>query len=83
MKTEAPTLGKARYKGVKVSNTIRGLMIQSINKHLLLRQRDKVSIINNFYKQHKYVSNEQMKYLWRLYWNFVINDFRYKKKTTP
>lgn len=71
---------KQKYTGIKVSNTIRGLMIKSINKHLLLSQRNQVSIISNFYKQHKYVSNEQMRYLWKLYWNFVINDFRYKKK---
>jgi len=78
MKTNAPKIKQQEYTGIKVSNTLRGLNITSINKCLTLNQQNKVSIITNYYKQNNHITRQQMSFIWKLYWHFVLNDFRYK-----
>ena len=67
------------YSGVKVTSQISALVHSSIKPHLRLVQQDNVYKIKNRYDRNGRLTATEMKYIWRLYWNFVINDFRYPK----
>jgi hypothetical protein len=70
--TTVTTLQKAGYKGVKVT---------SIIKHLRLVQQNEFSKIKNKYNKVGYLTQPYFSYLWSLYWNFVLNDFRFDDKS--
>lgn len=72
-----PKIKKAKYFGIKVSNTLRGLKIKSINNLLHIEEQNCLSLIDNYYKTHKFIKREDMCYIWKLYWNFVLNDYRH------
>lgn len=80
MKKDSPKLVKAKYNGIKVSNTIRGLKVKSIFNHMKLQQQNKVSIIDNYFRENGFIHRRQMAYIWNLYWFFVLNDFRYEEE---
>lgn len=76
---EPSKLQKQGYSGVKVTSQISALVHSSIKPHLRLVQQDNVCKIKNRYDRRGHITTAEMKYIWRLYWNFVINDFRYPK----
>jgi len=71
-------LEKAGYKGVKVMSMIKAIESQEIFKHLRLVQQDEFSRCKNKYNKLGYLTQPYFNYLWNLYWNFVLNDFRYE-----
>lgn len=77
---EAPKLKTPNYSGVKVSSMLKALKVSSINKSMLLSQRNDISIIDNTFKENKHITPKQMAFIWNLYWHFVLNDFRYEDK---
>ena len=80
MKT-VTALEKAGYKGVKVSSMIKAIESQEIFKHLKLVQQNEFSKIKNKYNKVGYLTQPYFSYLWNLYWNFVLNDFRFDDKS--
>ena len=72
---------KSGYKGVKVTSMLNAILSKEIKPHLRLIQVDNVSKIKNKYDRLKYISKEEMTLLWNIYWNFVLNDFRFEDKT--
>ena len=80
MKT-VTTLQKAGYKGVKVTSMIKAIESQEIFKHLRLVQQNEFSKIKNKYNKVGYLTQPYFTYLWNLYWNFVLNDFRFDDKS--
>ena len=83
------TIKKTGYTGVKVSSILKALGLSETKQHMRLCQIDEVSRINNRYDRHNYISDAEMNYIWTLYWNFILNDFRFepnveyrKKKVT-
>lgn len=72
-----PKIKHSKYSGVKVTNTIRALKLKSINKLLNIDEKNCVSLIDNYYNTHKYIKRDDMCYIWKLYWNFVLNDYRH------
>lgn len=80
MQLSIPTqLETKGYKGVKVTSQINALIHSSIFPHLRLVQQNEVYKIRNRYKRLGIINKHEMSYIWSLYWNFVLNDFRYKK----
>jgi len=77
---EPSTLEKQGYSGVKVTSMVDALKHSDIYPHLRLIQQDNVCKIKNRYSKRKLLSTPEMRYIWRLYWNFVVNDFRYPSK---
>lgn len=75
------TLQQAGYKGVKVTSMIKAIESQEIFKHLRLVQQNEFSKIKNKYNKVGYLTRPYFTYLWNLYWNFVLNDFRFESKT--
>lgn len=71
------TLQKAGYKGVKVTSMIKAIEQQEIFKHLRLVQQDEFCKLKNRYNKNGYLTQPYFSYLWNLYWNFVLNDFRF------
>ncbi len=71
-------LEKAGYKGTKVMSMIKAIESQEIFKHLLLVQQDEFCRLRNRYNKNGYLTQPYFSYLWNLYWNFVLNDFRYE-----
>ncbi len=71
-------LEKAGYKGTKVMSMIKAIESQEIFKHLRLVQQDEFSRCKNKYNKLGYLTQPYFSYLWNLYWNFVLNDFRYE-----
>lgn len=71
-------LEKAGYKGTKVMSMIKAIESQEIFKHLRLVQQDEFSRCKNRYNKLGYLTQPYFSYLWNLYWNFVLNDFRYE-----
>ncbi len=71
-------LEKAGYKGTKVMSMIKAIESQEIFKHLRLVQQDEFARIKNRYNKNGYLTQPYFTYLWNLYWNFVLNDFRYE-----
>ena len=75
--TTVTTLQKAGYKGVKVTSMIKAIESQEIFKHLRLVQQNEFSKLKNKYNKVGYLTQPYFTYLWMLYWNFVLNDFRF------
>ena len=72
------TLQKAGYHGTKVSSMIKAIESQEIFKHLRLVQQDEFARVKNRYNKNGSLTQPYFSYLWNLYWNFVLNDFRYE-----
>jgi len=70
-------LEKAGYKGTKVMSMIKAIESQEIFKHLRLVQQDEFARVKNRYNKLGYLTQAYFQYLWLLYWNFVLNDFRF------
>ena len=71
-------LEKAGYKGTKVMSMIKAIESQEIFKHLRLVQQDEFARVKNRYNKNGSLTQPYFSYLWNLYWNFVLNDFRYE-----
>ena len=72
---------KAGYKGVKVTSMLNAILSKEIKPHLRLVQVDNITKIRNKYDRLKYITREEMTLLWNVYWNFVLNDFRFEDKS--
>ena len=68
---------KAGYSGVKITSMIKAIEQQEIFKHLRLIQQDEFCRLRNRYNKDGYLTKPYFSYLWNLYWNFVLNDFRF------
>lgn len=79
--TTVTTLQKAGYKGVKVTSMIKAIESQEIFKHLRLVQQNEFSKLKNKYNKTGYLTQPYFSYLWNIYWNFVLNDFRFEDKS--
>ena len=79
--TTVTTLQKAGYKGVKITSMIKAIESQEIFKHLRLVQQNEFSKIKNKYNKVGYLTQPYFTYLWNIYWNFVLNDFRFEDKS--
>ena len=79
--TTVTTLQKAGYKGVKVTSMIKAIESQEIFKYLRLVQQNEFSKLKNKYNKVGYLTQPYFSYLWSLYWNFVLNDFRFEDKS--
>lgn len=73
-------LQKEGYKGLKVTSMLNACLSIEIKKHLRMCQLDELSKINNKYFKLGYISKPQMTLLWNIYFNFVLNDFRFEDK---
>lgn len=71
----------AGYKGVKVTSMIKAIESQEIFKHLRLVQQNEFSKLKNKYNKVGYLTTPYYSYLWQLYWNFILNDFRFEDKS--
>jgi hypothetical protein len=69
------------YTGVKVTSMLNACLSNEIKVHLRLVQLDNLSKINNKYFKTKSISKPEMTLLWNIYWNFVLNDFRFDDKS--
>lgn len=76
----ATELEKQGYKGIKVTSMMNALLSKEIYGHLRLSQQDSLQYINNRFKKNKQVTKDQFTFMWNLYWNFVLNDFRFNDK---
>lgn len=79
--TTVTTLQKAGYKGVKITSMIKAIESQEIFKHLRLVQQNEFSKLKNKYNKVGYLTQPYFSYLWLLYWNFVLNDFRFDDRS--
>lgn len=79
--TTVTTLQKEGYKGIKVTSMIKAIESQEIFKHLRLVQQNEFSKLKNKYNKTGYLTQPYFSYLWSLYWNFVLNDFRFDDKS--
>jgi len=70
-------LQKAGYSGTKISSMIKAIESQEIFKHLRLVQQDEFCRCRNRYNKDGSLTQPYFSYLWNLYWNFVLNDFRF------
>ena len=78
---QSPTsLEISGYKGIKVTSMIKAIESVEIFKHLRLVQQDEFSKLKNRYNRNSYITKPYFTYLWVLYWNFVLNDFRFDDK---
>lgn len=75
------TLQQAGYKGVKVTSMIKAIESKEIFEHLRLVQQNEFSRLKNKYNKVGYLTQPYFSYLWNLYWNFVLNDFRFDDKS--
>jgi len=73
-------LQKAGYKGVKVTSMLNALKSKEIHKHLRLVQQNELAICKNKYEKNGYLNKQYFQFIWCLYWNFVLNDFRFTDK---
>jgi hypothetical protein len=80
MKT-ATLLQEQGYKGVKVTSMIQACLSVEIRQHLRLVQLDNLSSIKNKHFKLGYISKPEMTLLWNIYWNFVLNDYRFNDKS--
>lgn len=71
-------LQKAGYQGTKVMSMIKAIESQEIFKHLRLVQQDEFARCKNRYNKNGSLTQPYFSYLWNLYWNFVLNDFRFE-----
>ena len=60
---------------------IKAIEQQEIFKHLRLVQQDEFCRLKNRYNKNGYLTQPYMTYLFNLYWNFVLNDFRFDDKS--
>jgi len=74
-------LQQAGYKGVKITSIINAIKSKEIYDNLRLVQQDEFRRIENRYNKLGYLTQPYFTYLWSLYWNFVLNDFRFEDKT--
>lgn len=79
--TTVTTLQKAGYKGIKVTSMIKAIESQEIFKHLRLVQQNEFSKLKNKYNKVGYLTQPYFTYLWNIYWNFCLNDFRFEDKS--
>ena len=79
--TTVTTLQKAGYKGVKITSMIKAIESQEIFKHLRLVQQNEFSKLKNTYNKVGYLTQPYFSYLFHLYWNFCLNDFRFEDKS--
>lgn len=75
---KSTALQQAGYKGVKVTSMIKAIEQQETFKHLRLVQQDEFCKLRNRYNKNGYLTQPYFTYLWNLYWNFVLNDFRFE-----
>jgi hypothetical protein len=73
----ASELQKAGYTGLKVSCMLKAVLSVEIKQHLRLVQLDELTRINNKYFKTSYISKAEMTLLWNIFWNFVLNDYRF------
>jgi len=66
----------AQYTGVKVTSMLKALKSREINKHLALKRKNVLSLIDNKYKVYGSLDAKDMYTLWKLYYNFVVMDYR-------
>ena len=52
-----------------------------MKQHLRLVQLNALTRIDNKYFKTGYISKSEMNLLWNVYWNFVLNDFRFDDKS--
>ena len=76
--TSPSQLQKAGYNGLKVTSMLKACLSADMKQHLRLVQLDNLSKINNKYFKLGYISQQEMTLLWNIYWNFVLNDFRFE-----
>jgi hypothetical protein len=74
-------LERQGYSGVKITSMIKAIEQQEIFKHLRLVQQNEFSRLKNRYNKNGYLTQPYMTYLFNLYWNFVLNDFRFDDKS--
>ena len=78
---KTPTqLQKSGYTGLKVTSMLKACLSVEMKQHLRLVQIDNLSKINNKYFKLGYISQPEMTLLWNIYWNFVLNDYRFDDK---
>jgi hypothetical protein len=75
--TNSTKLQEAGYKGIKVTSMLTALLTKEMFAHLRLVQQDELRGIQNRYNKNKFLTKPYFQYLWALYWNFVLNDFRF------
>ena len=75
---KSTTLQQQGYSGVKITSMIKAIEQQEIFKHLRLVQQNEFSRLKNKYNKVGYLTKPYFSYLWNLYWNFVLNDFRFE-----
>lgn len=80
MKT-ATLLQQQGYTGIKVTSMLNACLCVEMKKHLRLVQLDNLSSIKNKYFKLGYISKTEMTLLWNIYWNFVLNDYRFNDKS--
>lgn len=73
-------LQKTGYNGLKVTSMLKACLSVEMKQHLRLVQIDNLSKINNKHFKLGYISKQEMTLLWNIYWNFVLNDFRFEDK---
>jgi len=70
-------LEKSGYKGLKVTSILKACLSVEIKQHLRLVQLDELTKINNKYFKQGFISKAEMTLVWNIFWNFVLNDFRF------
>jgi len=79
---ESPTaIQKAGYTGIKVTSMLQACLCNEMKPHLRLVQLDNLSKINNKYFKTRLINQQEMTLLWNIYWNFVLNDYRFEDKS--
>lgn len=80
-KLKTPTqLQKSGYTGLKVTSMLKACLSVEMKQHLRLVQINNLTKINNKHFKLGYISQPEMTLLWNIYWNFVLNDFRFDDK---
>ena len=69
------TFEKPKYNGEKVNCLLKSLKKKEIKIRMSLERQDSIEVINNYFKIHNFVTNEQFKILYKLWFNFVLNDY--------
>lgn len=75
------TLEKQGYQGIKVTSMLNACLSVEMQKHLRLVQLNELTKIKNRYFKLGYISKQEMTLLWNIYWNFILNDFRFEDKS--
>lgn len=79
--TTVTALQKTGYKGIKVTSMLKAIESAEVFKNLRLVQQNEFSSLKNKYNKVGYLTQPYFSYLWQLYWNFVLNDFRFDEKS--